>query len=743
VLRTDKAGYQPAGQAIETVGENIDITLQMTRAARPQAAFAVSGTLQEGALVSLDATSSTDAAGGELTYSWDFGDQKRGGTSRVSHTYLRAGSFDITLVVSGTYGAADTTKKTIEITPGPQPASLTGTVSGLVLDQLENPLRDVAVSVVGDTSGTLTDAGGRVKLQNVPVGIPVYLTLEKPGYSSQQVRVALESDTTEAYFRASLIERSTPVRVRDVENGASVAGADGVRLTLPYDGLIDEAGDRVTGDVLVSLTPVDVVEQTASFPGRFEAIDENGSVGGLQSYGVAEFSLSHEGRDVQIAPGKTASVEIPIYTGGAEAGQEIALWSVDEETGQWTQEGTGIVVESEASPTGFALRADVGHLSWWNCDDFFDPDVRNLGVCYKTECDSGVCFDVAIGCWAGGRRKPLQKLDSRLETEPVFEVRTYISPAGARLIFPPNRETELVATSLGGLFTATVSVTGIAGNESTLDIFLEPSGLEVDTVQIAYGDTLAATYDASDNPQVYGFFVGDTEAFEVKLLSDGFAGSITMEGAGQAPERQLSSSGTVTFTGSGLTDQTFFVIVDGSVGTPGDYRITLRRSGVFEWVDFDDNGEVNVESNVGPNQTRIFAFRADAGDGIYAEIIEADPDMLPATDVSVKLRRWSSNPLSSCCLTSSGIGSVSERLEESTGEYSIEIEDRQDNGGQFALRIFRVKHSTSIVVDDDLSCVGATTRSLHAALAAADPEALVSVCPGEYQSLAQTATIRS
>ncbi|NNE35060.1 MAG: PKD domain-containing protein, partial [Rhodothermales bacterium] len=689
VLRTDKPGYQPAGQAIETAGQDLEVTLEMASAAHPQAVFVVSGTLEEGGLVSFDATSSVDAAGGGLTYSWAFGDGKRGARPRSSHTYLRTGSYEITLVVSGTHGAVDTTRKAIEIAPGPQPSSLTGVVSGVVFDQLQNPLRDVMVSVVGDTATELTGPGGHVQLQDVPVGVPVFLTLAKSGYSTQQVSVTLESDTTEAYFRASLLERRTPIRVRSVENGASIAGADGVRLNIPYDGLIDEDGNRVTGEVLVSLTPVDVVEQTAAFPGRFEAVDENGSTGGLQSYGVAEFTISKDGRDVQLAPGRTASIDIPIYTGGAVLGNEIALWSVDEETGQWTQEGTGIVTESEASPTGLALRADVGHFSWWNCDDFFDPDVRNPGVCYKKECDSGVCFDVAVGCWAGGRRKPLQKSSSRLDTEPVFEVRTYISPAGARLLFPPDRETEVFASSLGGLFTATVSVTGVAGNESPLDIFLEPSGIEVDTVQIAYGDTLAATYVAFQNPQVYGFFVGETEVFEVKLISDGFAGSITMEGGGQSIERQLTASGTTTLSGSGLADRTFFVIVDGTSGTPGDYRIALRKTGVFEWIEFDENGEVFVQGTVGPQETRVFTYRAEAGDGIYAEIVDTGPDGLPAEDVTVRLKRWSTNPFSSCCQTTSSIASASERLEETSGAYSVEIEDRRNNGGTFALRMFR------------------------------------------------------
>ncbi|MBT8400925.1 MAG: hypothetical protein KJO98_10645, partial [Rhodothermia bacterium] len=458
-------------------------------------------------------------------------------------------------------------------------------------------------------------------------------------------------------------------------------------------------------------------------------------------YGVVEFNLEQDGRDVQLAPGRRASVEIPIYTGGTQVGNEIALWSVDEDTGEWTQEGMGVVVASAASPTGLALRAEVSHFSWWNCDDFFDPDVRNPGVCYKRECDTGNCFDVPVGCWAGGRRKPLQKTGDRMQTAPVFEVRTYIDPAGTRLLFPPGRESEVVATALGGLFAATVNVVGVAGNESPLDIILEPTDLQADTIRIAYGDTLSQSYAANDDLKVYGFFVGETDGFELRITSEGFAGNLTLDGNANLVERPLSASRTVTFQGNGIGDQTYFLLVDGSAGTPGDFTISLRRSGTFEWIEFDENGEVYVEGEIGPDEVLLFAFRGEAGDGVYAEIVES-AGSVPALDMEVNLRRWSISPLDNCCVSSS-IGSNTDRLEETNGEYAIELEDRRNNGGPFALRVFKVEHSTEIIVDDDLACVGADTRSFHAAIAAADPEALVSVCPGEYRSLAKSATVFS
>ncbi len=741
VIESEKPGYVTASRLVETGTEDVNLTLQMLSADLPEAVFAVSGTLESGSLVTFDGGPSSDPSGAALQYSWDFGNGKRAGGQRVTHTYLAAGSYNVALVVSGSFGATDTTRQTIEIESGPQPVSLAGRVSGTVLDQLGNPLSDVTVSVVGDTITSVTGRDGIASLDGVGVGIPVFLRLERNGFSSQQVSVFLESDTTEANFRAALIERNTPLRIDNVENGASVSGADGARLEIPYDGLIDENGRRVTGAVAVNLTPVDVVEQTAAFPGRFEAVNQDGSSGGLLSYGVVEFNLEQDGGKVQLAPGRTAAVEIPIYTGGTQIGEEIALWSVDEDTGQWTQEGTGVVVASIASPTGLALRADVTHFSWWNCDDFFDPDVRNPGVCYKQECDTGVCFDVPVGCWAGGRRKPLQKTGSRMQTAPVFEVRTYINPAGTRLFFPPGRETEVVATALGGLFEGRVNIVGVAGNESPLDIILEPTELQADTIRIAYGDTLTQSYAANDDLKVYGFFVAETDGFELTIKSDGFEGNLTLDGNASLNERALSASRTVVYQGNGIGDQTYFLLVDGSAGTPGGFTVSLRRTGTFEWIDFDENGEVYVEGDIGPDERLLFAFRGEAGDGVYAEIVEA-PGAVPAVDMEVNLRRWAISPFDNCCVSSS-IASNTDRLDESRGEYAIELDDRRDNGGSFALRVFKVEHSTEIIVDDDLSCVGADTRSFHAAVAAADPEALVTVCPGEYRSLGESATVYS
>ena len=98
----------------------------------------------------------------------------------------------------------------------------------------------------------------------------------------------------------------------------------------------------------------------------------------IASYGTTEFVLTQGGRRLNLAPGQTRrsscrSTRRTTRPGPIVIGDTIALWSLDEATALWKQEGTGTVVASADSPTGLAMRATVGHFSWWNCDFAIDP----------------------------------------------------------------------------------------------------------------------------------------------------------------------------------------------------------------------------------------------------------------------------------------------------------------------------------------------------------------------------------
>jgi DNA/RNA endonuclease G (NUC1) len=69
----------------------------------------------EGASVTLSAAGSTDPDGDALTYDWSFGDGATGTGATPSHVYADNGNYQVTVVVTDTYGAADTASTTVTV----------------------------------------------------------------------------------------------------------------------------------------------------------------------------------------------------------------------------------------------------------------------------------------------------------------------------------------------------------------------------------------------------------------------------------------------------------------------------------------------------------------------------------------------------------------------------------------------------------------------------------------------------
>ena len=343
----------------------------------PVAAFTVNATVQAGTALAFDASSSSDPDKDVLGFSWDFGDGSKGGTPKIAHVFAAAGDFKVALMVSDGKGGVNNLEKTIAVSPSPVP-SKTVTVQGLVKGIDNLPLSSVNVSVVGGAISSATGADGKVSL-TLGVGVDVTLKLEKTGYTDQIKVVNLPNNvTTDGYFEAQLMPREA---AQTLSNAAgNLTGKDGVKLTIPDGGLVDSSGKTVSGTVNVSMTPVDVTGAALpAFPGEFEGINPDGSRSSIVSYGTTEFVLTQNGQKVQVAAGKKATLELPIYSNAnldgssLKAGDKLPLWSLDELSGAWINEGEGTVVANATSPTGFALKSEVAHFSWWNADIGFDP----------------------------------------------------------------------------------------------------------------------------------------------------------------------------------------------------------------------------------------------------------------------------------------------------------------------------------------------------------------------------------
>jgi len=268
--------------------------------------------------------------------------------------------------------------------PSPATRAATATVAVTVIDTQG---RFVAGATVASPSGSDNSNAGGVASLPVATGSEQLLTVTKDGFAEQVRPLTVPDGRGADALQVMLVERDAPVTIAAIENGGSADGRDGVKVTFPAGALVDGAGNAVTGAIQMQMTPLDVSAiDAAAFPGAFEGVPSGGARAAIISYGTAELLPLQNGRKLQLAAGKSAQIELPIYAavhqdGSAVAiGETIALWSLDAATGVWAQEGSGTVVASAASPSGRALRATISHFSWWNGDVSAQMGTVNLTV---------------------------------------------------------------------------------------------------------------------------------------------------------------------------------------------------------------------------------------------------------------------------------------------------------------------------------------------------------------------------
>lgn len=545
----------------------IEESYTMTEAEVPIASFTFSGDLIAGQPVVFDGSASTGAYGEELDYQWDFGDGKNGGTGQLPHLFTLPGNYTVTLTVSGAYGAKHSISQSLEVTPASVAVIHTGTINGYITDEYLENVNNAEVSLVEGEIISYSNTGGIVSLNGLPVGVPIHLKITKSGYVNQIIELTVPEETGESVFFTTLKNREPGFTLYNAEFGGELEGSDGTRLVLPIMPFEKEDGTEVTGNVDVNITPVDVAFETSSFPGSFFGYNESGEDGVLLSYGVSEYHFEQDGEVLQLAEGKKATIYIPIYTSGAEPGQQIPLWSVNEDNGKWVQEGYGTVVTSGNSPTGLALKAEVSHFSWFNCDDF-EEDRKKDGLCFIWDCTSAICVKIKVGCWvSGAQREPSVGKKSLLiagdmsadrdTIPPVFEVRAYLPSGGKELAMPYSRDIYMEAKAftnqgvpLVGSFTMSTTY-----EKDTFEIELTPLMVS-DTVDLPL-NTLYEDYLQVGEFLQYRLNLPEYKEYQVNFLR-------TDDGYLNASYNIIDESGIVK-TGTNNESNTYFSAGPGEI----------------------------------------------------------------------------------------------------------------------------------------------------------------------------------
>lgn len=247
----------------------------------------------------------------------------------------------------------------------------TATFSGIVTPDGYGILRGVKVTSGSQTA--TTDVNGYYKLDavNVVNGRAV-VKFQKDGYMtvvrSVPVQKEMRLDVDMNFCSTYIFTSSTPPVI---SMGAGLS--ENMTVTLPADGFVTESGEAYSGQVKAQSVYLDPDDANFSngMPGDLSAVRTDNSEAQLVSYGMVAVELTDaSGNKLNLAPGKTATVTFPVPDKfkGSTLPATIPLWSFNEETGLWVEEGVATL-----NGAGDAYVGTVSHFSWHNLDQ---PELR-------------------------------------------------------------------------------------------------------------------------------------------------------------------------------------------------------------------------------------------------------------------------------------------------------------------------------------------------------------------------------
>ncbi len=227
------------------------------------------------------------------------------------------------------------------------------------------------VKVINGTQSASTDANGVFKFDRViKTGNRTIMIFQKDGYVDICKAMPTEDGSQ---WRISMIQKGgggTAEATFTSNDGATISVDNSrytgrIRIDLP-DGYKDENGNAYTGSVKAQATFINPDDQNfnATMPGGdLAAENKDGEEVQLVSYGMVGVELtSDDGKKLQLADGKTATLSFPIPSDlAANAPASMPLWAFDESRGLWIEEGT-------ATKEGDRYVGEVSHFSWWNLD---------------------------------------------------------------------------------------------------------------------------------------------------------------------------------------------------------------------------------------------------------------------------------------------------------------------------------------------------------------------------------------
>lgn len=251
----------------------------------------------------------------------------------------------------------------------------TGSISGIVLNENEEPLADVTITVRDEA--IITDENGYFNLKDIQLDATgTVLTASLDNYWTLTKMIS-QSKEQNNQTRILLLPKTEPKRI-DAASGGMVNFSDAVKIDFPENVFTTVDGESYDGEVEISAIHLDPNDENFGMmsPGDFRAFDANSELQSLVSYGMAGVELRGENNELlELKTDMPANLYVKVPEGSNV--EDMPLWHFDEASGYWLEEGS-------AKKEGDYYVGEVSHFSWWNCDIPFSA-VKLSGAVYNTQ----------------------------------------------------------------------------------------------------------------------------------------------------------------------------------------------------------------------------------------------------------------------------------------------------------------------------------------------------------------------
>ena len=246
-------------------------------------------------------------------------------------------------------------------------------LSGIVRDASGTPIE--GVSIVSGSSAATTNTDGFFEFDQIQVVSVLndrsVVRFSKAGYFDVVRSMDADDDAADgASWEVVMCKKEnndfTSIKTYSSSSDQTLQAGE-MKIDMPQDGYkVDGTGLSYTGKVKSEMVYLDPNNERFSemMPGGdLAAVRTDNSSAQLVSYGMTDLNMYAENGDkLQLKDGCKAKLTFPIPAGmGENPPASIPLWSFNEKTGLWEEEGS-------AALQGNVYVGEVAHFSWVNLD---------------------------------------------------------------------------------------------------------------------------------------------------------------------------------------------------------------------------------------------------------------------------------------------------------------------------------------------------------------------------------------